>query len=210
VGEISYWAYENWLKRMESDFGTLLGAAGGLYGIRRHLFVPLPVTKSVTDDFLIPLKVVMQGFRVIYAQDAIAYERTTGSMKGEFLRKARIGAQNYAGIAEFAPLLWPGAGFASFALWSHKIIRWCVPFLAIIAFLATATLASTSTFYLTVLVLESVFLLVGAAGFIADRLHIHLGRAGLPFYLLAMNTALLVGFFRFLSKRQRTTWEVLR
>jgi cellulose synthase/poly-beta-1,6-N-acetylglucosamine synthase-like glycosyltransferase len=210
VGEVSYWSYENWLKRMESDLHTLLGATGGVYAIRRALFVPLPDHKSVTDDFLIPLKIVMKGYRVIYSRDALAYERTSGSMKGEFRRKARIGAQNFAGIAEFASLLRPRAGFTAFALWSHKIIRWSVPFLAIIAFGATALLAPGSAFYAIVFALEIAFLVLAAAGFIADRSHVRLGSAGLPYYIVAMNTALLVGFFRYMLNRQRTTWEVLR
>ena len=210
IGETSYWSYENWLKRMESDFDTLLGATGGVYAIRRSLYVPLPPGKSVTDDFLIPLKIVMQGFRVIYARDAVAFERTSGSMRGEFRRKARIGAQNFSVIGEIAPLLSPAAGFTAFALWSHKIIRWCVPFLAIAAFLATACLAPVSAFYGWMFALELGFLLLGGAGFAADRWKLDIGSAGLPYYILAMNLALLVGFFRFLARRQDATWEVLR
>jgi biofilm PGA synthesis N-glycosyltransferase PgaC len=210
VGERSYWSYENWLKRMESDFDTLLGATGGVYAIRRLLYVPLPPGKSVTDDFLIPLKIVMQGLRVVYARDAVAFERTSGSMRGEFRRKARIGAQNFSVIREIAPLLSPRAGFTAFALWSHKIIRWCVPFLALIAFLATVALAPGSPLYAGMCALEIAFLLLGGAGFVADRWKLDIGSAGLPYYVLAMNLALLVGFFRFLARRQDSTWEVLR
>jgi cellulose synthase/poly-beta-1,6-N-acetylglucosamine synthase-like glycosyltransferase len=210
AGEVSYWSYENWLKRMESDLHSMFGATGPLYAIRRALFAPLPVNKSVTDDFLIPMNIVMKGYRFIYSRDALAYERTSGSMKGEFRRKARIGAQNFAGIAEFASLLRPGAGFPAFALWSHKIVRWFVPFFAVIALAATALLAASSAFYAIVFAVEIAFLVLGAAGFVADRSHVRLGGAGLPYYILAMNAALLVGFFRYILKRQRTTWEVLR
>jgi poly-beta-1,6-N-acetyl-D-glucosamine synthase len=209
-GEVSYWSYENWLKRNESDLHTLLGATGGVYAIRRELFVPLPAHKSVTDDFLIPLKIVMKGYRVIFSRDALAFEKTSGSMKGEFRRKARIGAQNFAGIAEFAALLLPGAGFTAFALWSHKMIRWFVPFFAIMALASTVVLAPASTFFGVVLALEAAFFVLAVAGFVADGSHVRLGAAGLPYYILAMNAALLIGFFRYLVGRQRTTWEVLR
>ena len=210
TGEVSYWSYENWLKRMESDIHSMLGASGPLYAIRRSLFVPLPVHKSVTDDFLIPMKIVMKGYRVVYSRKAIAYEKTSGSMRAEFRRKARIGAQNFAGIAEFAPLLHPRAGFTAFALWSHKIIRWCVPFLAILAFASSAALAPGSGFFAVVFALEIAFLVIGGAGFIGDRWHIRLRNAGLPYYILAMNAALFVGFVRFVLNRQKTTWEVFR
>ncbi len=210
TGEVSYWSYENWLKRMESEVHSMLGATGPLYAIRKSLFVPLPVHKSVTDDFLIPMNIIMKGYRFIYSRDATAYEKTSGSMKGEFRRKARIGAQNFAGIADLKPLLLPGAGFTAFALWSHKIIRWFVPFLAILAFVATAVLAPGSLFFSIVFALEIAFLVIGGVGFIADRSHVHLRNGGLPYYVLAMNAALLVGFFRCVLKRQRTTWEVFR
>jgi len=209
-GEVSYWAYESWLKRNESAIHSLLGATGGVYAIRRSLFEPLPLGKPVTDDFLIPLRIVMRGYRVTYARDAIATEKTSGSMKGEFSRKARIGAQNFAGIGEIAPLLLPKAGFIAFALWSHKIIRWFVPFLALFALAATVVLAASSLFFTVVLACEAAFLLAGLGGFLADRQRVSLGPAGLPYYILAMNTALFLGFVRYILRLQRTTWEVLR
>ena len=85
-----------------------------------------------------------------------------------------------------------------------------MPFLAIIAFGSTATLAPASGFFAVLFALEIAFLVLAAAGFVADRSHVRLGFAGLPYYVLAMNTALLVGFFRYLLNRQRATWEVLR
>lgn len=210
TGEASYWMFENWLKKQESDFKTLLGATGGVYAIRRSLFVPLPTEESIADDFLVPLRIVKKGLRVVYADDALAFERTSGSMKGEFDRKARIGAQNFAGIADFAPLLSPKAGFVAFALWSHKIIRWCVPILALIFLVASAILAYDSSFYSWFLLLELIFLAGAAAGFIADRWKISLAYAGLPYYITAMNVALLVGLYRFLTGKQQNTWDIHR
>ena len=209
-GEASYWSYETWLKRNESDFRTLLGATGGVYAIRRSLFEPLPAGKSVTDDFLIPMKIIKRGYRVVYARDALAYEKTSGSMQGEFRRKARIGAQNFAGITEFRSLLSPKAGFTAFALWSHKIIRWMVPLFAIVAVAATALLAPASLFFRVVAGCEIAFVIMAGTGFAADRSHVRLGAAGLPYYILAMNAALFVGLLRYVFGLQRTTWEVLR
>jgi len=210
TGEVSYWSFENWLKKQESDFLTMLGAPGGVYAIRRSLFTPLPTRRSVADDFILPLRIVRQGYRVVYARNAHAYERTSGSMKGEFNRKARIGAQNFAGIADYVQLLMPGAGFVAFALWSHKIIRWFVPLLAILFIVASLLLAPGSAFYATVLFLEIGFLALALAGYIAERRHIPLAFASLPYYVTSMNVALLVGLYRFLTRQQPATWEILR
>jgi len=47
-------------------------------------------------------------------------------------------------------------------------------------------------------------------GLVADRARVSLGHLSLPYYITSMNAALLVGFFRFLFRKQQTTWEVLR
>ena len=209
-GEISYWQFENWLKKQESAYKTVLGATGGVYAIRRSLYAPLPTDRSMADDFITPLRIVRKGFRVVYAEDAVAYERTSGSLTGDFERKARIGAQNFAGIADFAQLLLPQAGFVAFALWSHKIIRWCVPFLAILFLLSSIALQGQSPFYTWVIAAEIAFVVVAGLGFFVSLKRKTYGQVGLPFYILAMNCALLVGFFRFLSRSQQGTWEIIR
>ncbi|HTY35739.1 MAG TPA: glycosyltransferase family 2 protein, partial [Bacteroidota bacterium] len=194
----------------ESDSAILLGATGGVYGIRRALFVPLPLDRSVSDDFLTSIQVVKKGFRMEYAPDARAYEFTSGSIRKEFLRKVRIGAQNFAGISEFIPLLSPKAGFVAFALWSHKIIRWFVPHLALVAFIATAVLAAHSHFYASLLLWESGCLGLALVGALADLARVRIGFLSLPFYVVAMNLALFVGFLKYVFGKQRSTWDVFR
>jgi cellulose synthase/poly-beta-1,6-N-acetylglucosamine synthase-like glycosyltransferase len=210
VGETSYWDYENLLKQMESDFGSILGATGGVYAIRRHLYEPLPATKAVTDDFLIPLNIVRKGFRTKYERAAHAYEKGADSIRAEFRRKVRIGAQNFNTIAEIVPLLHPRYGFVAFALWSHKIIRWCVPFLLIGLCATTVLLASQKSFYAWTLWGIGVFVVAAMAGYVFEKLKVRAGVLTFPYYFLAMNAALLVGFVRFLLRRQKPTWDVVR
>lgn len=209
-GEKSYWNYENALKRLESEISTTLGASGAVYAIRRNLFKPLPTTKSVTDDFLIPLNIVKQGYRTVYDPEALAYEKVSGSVVGEFRRKVRIGAANFHGIVEFASLLHPRYGFVSFALWSHKIIRWLIPLILPYVFVAPLILSMNSSLYGIVLNLEAVFVAMVVFGFIAEKFKLHIGFFGLPFYFIAMNIALFVGFLKFIFKLDKPTWDVIR
>jgi len=209
-GEVSYWRFENWLKRAESDAGSTLGASGGVYAIRKNLWHPLPYEKSIVDDFLIPMNVLISGYRVRYNRFARAFEKTADSVRGEFTRKVRIGASNFNGIPEFLPLLHPRFGFVCFALWSHKILRWCVPFFLIGVAVTTIILQWESPFFRSVLLLESLFLLVALFGLAADRLKWRVGIAGYPYYFLAMNAALLFGFFKSLTDRQTPEWDVVR
>jgi poly-beta-1,6-N-acetyl-D-glucosamine synthase len=209
-GEGLYWRYENALKRLESDISTTLGAVGPVYAIRKRLFRPLPAGAAVMDDFLIPLAIIEQGYRVLYDPAALAYEKPANSVYGEFRRKARIGAANFHGIPVFRALLSPAYGFASFALWSHKILRWLVPVFLITLLVSSAALAPVSAFFAAAAILQVVFFVTAAAGLALEAAGVRPGPFGLPYYFVATNAALLVGLFRCLLGRQEATWDVVR
>jgi cellulose synthase/poly-beta-1,6-N-acetylglucosamine synthase-like glycosyltransferase len=209
-GEVSYWSYENSLKRLESDMGTILGATGAVYAIRKELYAPLPTDKLVVDDFLVPLAILRRGYSVRYNPRAIAFESSAGSVAGEFRRKVRIGTANFFALREFSDLLHPRRGFVAFALWSHKLIRWFAPVLLILLFGATVASAGASPFYGWVFALEAAFLGLAGAGFVGERLRLKLPGLVLPYYFIAMNAALLVGLVRFLSGVRRPHWDVVR
>ena len=195
-----YWTYENALKKMESMIKTIAGATGAVYAIRKNLFVSLPINKAVMDDFLIPLEVIKKGYAIKYNPLAIAYENSVDSIQKEFRRKVRIGAANFHGIKNFAELLHPRYGFVAFMLWSHKIIRWCVPFLLLICLCSSAILSFCSDFFLNVLCVEITFLVLSILGFLAEKFNINIGNLRIPYYFLAMNAALFIGFIKFLFK----------
>ncbi|HZY10176.1 MAG TPA: glycosyltransferase family 2 protein, partial [Bacteroidota bacterium] len=210
MGEVSYWNYENTIKKMESSIKTTLGASGGVYAIRKCLFTSLPTKNVVTDDFLIPMHILRQGYKIIYEPTALAFEKISNSVTGEFRRKVRIGAANFHGISEFAPLLNPKYGFIAFALWSHKIIRWSVPFLLLIVFSTSIVLVDNSDIHRVFFLFEFVFIIIGIIGLIAEKVNLRVGKLGLPYYFIAMNAALLLGFINFIFGRQRATWDVVR
>jgi biofilm PGA synthesis N-glycosyltransferase PgaC len=210
IWEKSYWAYETSLKKCESNFRTLIGATGAVYAIRSALYEPLPTTKAVTDDFLIPLRIVKKGYVVTYDPSALAHEEASHTVLQEFTRRVRIGASNFNTIPEITDLLNPRSGFVSFGLWSHKILRWCVPFFLLGIFAASTVLAGTSSFYFWFFLLQLGFLVVGFLGFLAERLNLKIRTLGYPYYFIVMNTALFVGFLKFLFRRPMPMWKVMR
>jgi poly-beta-1,6-N-acetyl-D-glucosamine synthase len=208
--ESFYWGYENSIKRLESELATTLGGTGPLYAIRRLLYVPLPADKVVMDDFLIPLSVVAQGYRIVYEPRARAYEETSETVAQEFRRKTRIAVGNYHGISSFYRLLHPRFGFAAFALWSHKILRWMGWLLVPLVVATSGFLAYASTLFAFVCLLEALLLMLVAVGAAAERLRVRIGLLGVPFHFAAMNLALAVGFFLFLFGRQKPAWKIVR
>jgi cellulose synthase/poly-beta-1,6-N-acetylglucosamine synthase-like glycosyltransferase len=205
--ESLYWKYETMLKYYEGKHGCVLGANGGIYAIRRILFSPLRAD-TVIDDFVIPVRIAVRGWRVPFEPDAVAHEDTTEDAAREFVRRARIGAGNWQAMARVPDLLDPRTGFLFFAFVSHKLLRWATPFLLAIALLATtASSAQPGAWtYRGLLVAQLAFYALALTG--GRGLRGPLRRlASLAHYFVAMNAALAVGFWRFLRGTQRATWQ---
>ncbi len=137
-GEQSYWNYDRWLKRAQSRAGSVTSATGAIYSIRRSLFQEVP--SGVTDDFVTSARVVAQGYRLVFAREAIAYEHVAGSSGAEFRRKVRLMTRGLQGVLELRRLLNPFRyGLYSLQLFSHKVLRRLL-FLWLITLLATSLL----------------------------------------------------------------------
>lgn len=206
MGELEgfYWKYEVFLKRLEGARGSLLGANGGIYAIRKKLFEKIPAN-TIIDDFIIPMKILEKGYSVVYEPEAIAYEDTAKGIIQEMARRVRIGAGDFQSLVLTRGLLNPLRGFSAYAFWSHKVLRWFAPFLLIGALFFNAFLAGEK-FYLIIFISQvSLYTaaLIGRISSKAARIKIF----GICYYFVSMNIALLAGFFRFLTGTQKVTWE---
>lgn len=200
-----YWKYESFLKRLEGRMGFLLGANGGIYAIRKNLFEIIP-TNTIVEDFVIPMKILENGYKIIYEPEAVAFEETSKSIAEEIKRKIRIGAGAYQAILLTIPMLNIFRGFPSFAYWSHKVIRWFVPFLLIFLLLFNILLIKESR-YLYLFILQCIGYLGAFTGYLLNKNKIQLKLFTPLYYFVAMNVALLIGFFRFIMGLQSVTWE---
>lgn len=203
--ESLYWRLEVLLKFMESRLGLLLGANGGIYAIRRVLYSPLP-RQGIIDDFLVAMRVRELGHRVVFDPEAVATESAAAGVTAEFRRRIRIGAGNFHALRPTASLLSPTAGRIAFSYWSHKVLRWLVPF-ALPTALFSAILLARDPFYGAVAAAGLVFVALAFAGWVLEARRIRWKPVSLPYYVASMNVALLLGFVRFLSGRQTAVWE---
>ncbi len=209
-GEAVYWRYENSIKECEGKIRTTFGATGGIYALRRNLYRKLPNDKAVTDDFLLPLSAARQGFRVVYDALVKGWEDTTSSTAYEFERKIRIGAQNFNGLVEVLPLLHPKYGFIAFGLFSHKLIRWIIPFLLMVIFVSSIVLSQQGGIYRWIFTAQIVFACVASVGYILDKISRPVMLFTLPYYFVVANLGLLIGFFRFVKGSQKAAWSSTR
>ncbi|WP_373048072.1 glycosyltransferase family 2 protein [Vulgatibacter sp.] len=203
--ESAYWVYESFLKLHEGKRGAVLGANGGLYAIRKKLFTPLP-PNTIVDDFVIAMRCLQRGYQVIYDPEAVAIEETTEDYAKERIRRVRIAAGNFQSLGLVGDLLHPKHGFAAFAFFSHKLLRWLVPFLLAFAFLANLSLLHRPLYQATFAV-QMLFYWLAVIGF-AVRLPGPIGKlASIARYFVEMNVGMAQGFVRYVRRTQKVTWQ---
>ncbi|MGZ6099110.1 MAG: glycosyltransferase family 2 protein [Myxococcaceae bacterium] len=203
--ESAYWKYESWLKALEGEQGAVVGANGGLYAMRRALFTGLPPS-TIVDDFVIALRLLDQGYRVLYEPQALASEETTEDYGREFGRRARIAAGNFQSLGLVPGLLSPFRGFPAFAFWSHKVLRWCAPALMLVTLAANVALLE-EPFYRVTMAAQVGFYALAVLGSLAVGPSVVRRTAGVAYYFVTMNVAIAVGFWRFLRNSQGAAWE---
>jgi cellulose synthase/poly-beta-1,6-N-acetylglucosamine synthase-like glycosyltransferase len=203
--ESAYWKYESWLKALEGTQGAVVGANGGLYALRRDLFSRLPPS-TIVDDFVIPLRLLDEGYEVLYEPAALAWEETTEDYGREFGRRARIAAGNFQSLGLVPGLLSPFRGFPAFAFWSHKVLRWFAPALMLVA-LAANLLLLGQPFYRFTLAAQLAFYALAWLGSLSVGPSMLRRIAGVAYYFVTMNLAIVVGFWRFLRNSQAAAWE---
>jgi cellulose synthase/poly-beta-1,6-N-acetylglucosamine synthase-like glycosyltransferase len=203
-----YWALETWLKRHEGAAGCLLGANGAIYAMPRQLWESCP-PDTIIDDFFIPMRLMMKGWKTVYAPAAIAEEDLPPKAADEFGRRIRIGAGNFQALTRCLPMLNPSMGLAAWAFFSHKVLRWLGPFFMI--FIAAGTLLWLlvgSPMALPLLCGQAVFYAAAWAGWRWPTISGPVRKiTGTAHHFTAMNIALLLGFFRWLKGSQNAAWN---
>jgi len=206
LGEGLYWRYENFIKERESRLGSTIVGNGAIYALRRSLCLPLPL--EVEADVANPLLALRAGYRVIFDRGARCWERAAGTVREEFGRKTRIITNQLAtylyGFRQLAPL---PAG-ALFQIFSHKLLRWLVPFFLGGIALANAAASDGSLAWGWGLGMQGAFYSMALAGWALEAR----GRAVpkalfVPYYFCAVNAASVKGMLDFVLGRRRVVWE---
>lgn len=210
AGEGLYWKYESLLKKLDSEFWTVVGAAGELFSIRTSLFEPVH-EDVLLDDLIISLRIAQKGYRIAYEPSAYAIESPSANIREEQKRKIRIGAGGYQSIVMLASLLnifkYPKL---SFQYISHRVLRWAVcPFLLPLIFVLNVALVfrSGESIYLLLLLMQVIFYLFAFAGYRQAQHNKKSRLFYIPYYFVFMNLSLYAGLKRYLNKSQSVLWE---
>jgi len=194
------------VRDLETRAGTIVGASGCFYGIRRLIRVS-DLPSSLSWDFASTLMARDQGYRSVSVPDALCVVPRTAEIRFELRRKARTMARGLSTLFHFRALMNPFT-YGRFALMliSHKLLRWVPYLLAPLAVLALGVLATRSS--IAALLLSAVF--VGlVAGTAVIRHGRPVGSKPLAFagFAVAALSAGILAWWDALRGTRMVTWE---
>ena len=217
AGEGLYWKYESFLKKLDTELYSVVGAAGELFAVRTHLFGEVE-NDTLLDDFMVSLRVAAKGFRVIYEPHAYASERPSFSIQDEMKRKIRIASGGFQSIARLG-FLWNifRYGLLSFQYISHRAMRWavapfCLPlifFINVILFF-TQPIPQNLSIYSLFMWGQVVFYLMAIIGYNLENKKIRVKLLFVPFYFSFMNYCAIKGYFNYRSGLTSGIWEKVK
>jgi len=205
--ENTYWAYEIFVKQLETRLHSVVGGDGAIYAIRRSLYSPLQAQDI--NDFVNPLQIIAKGYRGLFDVDAKCYEETAGNFEKEARRKQRIVNRSFQGLMRVKEVLNPfKVGFYSLEIISHKLLRWLIPFFLVGIALGSTYLAQKGypQFQLLVM-LEAIFLWLATMGYFKSSEENSSPVFFYPYYFLMVNYHSLLGVIQSLQGNIQVTWS---
>lgn len=205
-----YISREVQIKHHESlIWGSMMGPFGGCYAVRRDLYWPVP-GHFLVDDFYINMSVLRQGYRCISNTGARVFEDVSNDLWEEFRRKKRISAGNFQNLKAFRGMLVKGPPGVPFCFFSHKVVRWMVPFLVLITLATSLYLGTEKEIYRIMAYLQLGVLAIPVIDLFLRKIKIHALPLRFISHFVWMNVALLAGFIRFLGGIKSNVWQPTR
>jgi cellulose synthase/poly-beta-1,6-N-acetylglucosamine synthase-like glycosyltransferase len=204
-GCTTYMRYENLLRKYETKIGSIVGVDGAIDAIRKELYIKMKPDQL--PDFVLPLKVVEKGYRVVYEPDAVLKEPTLRAAKDEYKMRVRVSLRAFWGLNDMRKLLFLGKNnLFAFQLWSHKVLRYlCFIFLTF-AYITNLILWSSNSFYKAFFIIQNL-MYAGALispvlkkkGYLSQMLY-------LCNYFVLINLASAQAFFKFFFRQKQILW----
>lgn len=214
AGEGLYWKFESWIKNMDAELNSAVGAVGELFAVRTNLFEDVEVD-TILDDFIISLRIAQKGYHIAYTPNAYAEETASLNVKEELKRKIRIAAGGIQTIFRLKALLNPFKyGLLSWQYFSHKVMRWTLAPISLFLILIVNLLIVVEQgilfdiqFYSVFLYTQLVCYFFAAVGWYLENKKLRFKILFVPFYFVFINYASIHGIFRYFKGQQSVNWE---
>jgi len=199
----AYWRYEKLVRKLESQSGSVIGATGAIYAIRKELYQQMP-RETLLDDVFTPMSIISQGYRVVFESKAKAFDSVSKDISHEWDRKVRTLAGNWQLFnikpALFSPMQNP--------LWwrfmSHKIFRLIVPFF--LPLLLASAILLKGIFYNLFAWLQVFFYLLAVLGQLVPKTR-SFRLISFSYFFIVLNLAALRGFVYWFTGNCNIAWK---
>lgn len=210
IGEGIYWRYESLLKKLDSDFYSVVGAAGELFSLRTQLYNPVE-ENVILDDFVISMRVALKGYRVKYEPEAYAMEFASVNLREEQKRKIRICAGGFQAMKllkqAFNIFKFP---LLSLQFFSHRVLRWSVtPVCLLLLWILNGVIIiiQPQKFFFIFFLLQALFYFSAWLGYLFSIKNYRIRALQASYYFIFMNMAVFMGFHKFYKGTQSVIWD---
>lgn len=199
----AYMKYENSLRSIETKLGSIVGVNGGIDAMRKSLYKPM--NPDQLPDFVLPLKVVEQGYRVVYEPEAVLKESSLNFRKDEYGMRVRVSLRALWALYDMRHLLSLGGDrLFAWQLWSHKLLRYVCFFFMLGFFVGNIFVWNLAIFYKVVFLLQNLVYLVALLSPMFEKRGY---RFLYPFnYFVLLNGAAAHAFVKFLLGDKQVIW----
>jgi cellulose synthase/poly-beta-1,6-N-acetylglucosamine synthase-like glycosyltransferase len=205
-GCTAYMKYENFLRSAETFVGSVVGVDGGIDAVRKSLYRPM--APDQLPDFVLPLKVVEQGFRVVYESRALLREQALAKAADEYRMRVRVTLRALWALWDMRHLLtFSRPSLYAFQLWSHKVLRYLCFLFLIVACLANVALWSHGGFFKLVLLVQTTAYLAAVVSPMLERFGVRFKLMYLIRYFVLINLASVHAFVKFLRGQKQVIWQ---
>jgi cellulose synthase/poly-beta-1,6-N-acetylglucosamine synthase-like glycosyltransferase len=210
VGESGYVGYEMAIRTLETRLSGIVGASGCFYAIRPDLHrIPLP--DHLSRDFAAALHTREHGLRAVSVPEAVCSVPRTASLRREYRRKVRTISRGMDTLYHKRALLNPlRHSLFAWMLFSHKVCRWLLPWVALATLAGLGVLSLHYTLARIGFAAGILFLVLAWIGWYLDGRREVPKVFSIPAFLMASNLAAAHALVRFLHGDHNPTWEPTR
>ncbi len=204
-GEGAYVKYEMKLRELEGWVGSLVGASGCFFAIRKEL--AREWLDDMSSDFYMPIIAHMNGFRTIPEKEAIGYYELAGDPQKEFSRKVRTVLHGLEVLFHFREILnvFRFGGY-SLQMISHKLMRWLAPFALLVLLVANLSLLNDGLVYRLAMAGQlALYIMAGIAALYPALQKVTLFKV--PFFFVMVNVSIILAWVRYLKGEKQVVWE---
>lgn len=201
----AYMKYENFLRSKETLIGSIVGVDGGIDAVKKELYRPM--MPHQLPDFVLPLSVVQQGYRVVYEPNALLKEQALSAARDEYKMRVRVSLRSLWTLMEMKSLFnLFRYGWFSWQLFSHKLLRYAAFGLMLALYVLNGFLLGDHRIYQLFFFLQTLFHTGSYIGYLLQTKKWDLRLFYIPFYFSLINIAAGHAFLKFLKGEKQALW----